>query len=289
MNATVEEKKLNKRLRRETGKAIEDFQMIKEGDRVMVCVSGGKDSFALLDILMQLKEKAPVSFSLHAVHLDQNQPNFPVETIRRYLSEKNISYDIIDEDTYSIVKRVIPEGKTMCGLCSRLRRGILYRYAIEHGVTRIALGHHSDDMMETLFLNMFHGGQLKSMPPKLLSDDRKNIVIRPLAYCREKDIARFAEMRQYPIIPCNLCGSQQHLQRQSIKAMLAEWEKSNPGRVASIFRSLTCVAPSQLADRALFDFEGLEEKSIQTAIRWLPEKGDAINAGSPASPSNITL
>ena len=251
MNATVEEKKLNKRLRRETGKAIEDFQMIKEGDRVMVCVSGGKDSFALLDILMQLKEKAPVSFSLHAVHLDQNQPNFPVETIRQYLSEKNISYDIIDEDTYSIVKRVIPEGKTMCGLCSRLRRGILYRYAIEHGVTRIALGHHSDDMMETLFLNMFHGGQLKSMPPKLLSDDRKNIVIRPLAYCREKDIARFAEMRQYPIIPCNLCGSQQHLQRQSIKAMLAGWEKSNPGRIASIFRSLTCVAPSQLADRAL--------------------------------------
>ena len=289
MNATVEEKKLNKRLRRETGKAIEDFQMIKEGDRVMVCVSGGKDSFALLDILMQLKEKAPISFSLHAVHLDQNQPNFPVETIRRYLSEKNISYDIIDEDTYSIVKRVIPEGKTMCGLCSRLRRGILYRYAVEHGVTRIALGHHSDDMMETLFLNMFHGGQLKSMPPKLLSDDRKNIVIRPLAYCREKDIARFAEIRQYPIIPCNLCGSQQHLQRQSIKAMLAEWEKSNPGRIASIFRSLTCVAPSQLADRTLFDFEGLEEKSIQPAIRWLPEKGDAINSESHASPSNISL
>jgi len=245
--------------------------MIKDGDRVMVCVSGGKDSFALLDILEQLRERAPVSFSLVAVHLDQNQPGFPVDTLRQYLASKTIPFDIIDEDTYSIVKRVIPEGKTMCGLCSRLRRGILYRYASEHGMNRIALGHHSDDMMETLFLNMFHGGQLKSMPPKLRSDDGKNIVIRPLAYCREKDIARYAHIRGYPIIPCNLCGSQEHLQRQSVKAMLGEWEKSHPGRIASIFRSLTHVAPSQLADRRLFDFDGLEVAQEPSAIRWLPE------------------
>ncbi len=269
MTQSVDEKKLGKRLRRETGRAIQDFQMIGEGDRVMVCVSGGKDSFILLDVLEQLRHRAPISFSLRAVHLDQNQPGFPVETLREYLVSRGIPFDIIDEDTYSIVKRVIPEGKTMCGLCSRLRRGILYRYACNHGMNRIALGHHSDDMIETLFLNMFHGGQLKSMPPKLRSDDGRNIVIRPLAYCREADLARYAKIKEYPVIPCNLCGSQKHLQRQAIKGMLTDWEKSHPGRIASIFRALTQVAPSQLADRTLFDFSALE--TTASDHRWLPE------------------
>ena len=269
MNSSVDEKKLSKRLRREVGRAIQEFQMIGEGDSVMVCVSGGKDSFVMLDVLERLRHRAPVSFSLRAVHLDQNQPGFPVETLRSYLADRDVPFDIIDEDTYSIVKRVIPEGKTMCGLCSRLRRGILYRYARENGMSRIALGHHSDDMIETLFLNMFHGGQLKSMPPKLRSDDGHNIVIRPMAYCREADLARYAQIREYPVIPCTLCGSQAHLQRQAIKTMLGDWEKVHPGRIASIFRSLAHVAPSQLADRSLFDFAALEAQT--TEHRWLPE------------------
>jgi|TARA_B100001964_G_scaffold167115_1_gene183524 tRNA 2-thiocytidine biosynthesis protein TtcA len=283
MKKPIDDNKLSKRLRRETGRAIEDFQMIGEGERIMVCVSGGKDSFTLLDILERLRHRAPVSFTLRAVHLDQNQPGFPVDTLREYLETTGIPYDVIDEDTYSIVKRVIPQGKTMCGLCSRLRRGILYRYAREQGMTRIALGHHRDDMIETLFLNMFYGGQLKSMPPKLLSDDRHNVVIRPLAYCRETDITRYAQMRGYPIIPCNLCGSQDHLQRQAIKTMLAGWEKTHPGRMASIFRSLTQVAPSQLADRDLFDFTALDTPA--KPHHWLPEGRNVQWGNDTGSPT----
>ena len=277
MKTSINDNKLSKRLRRKTGQAIEDFQMIGEGERVMVCISGGKDSFTLLDILKRLRQRAPISFALRAVHLDQNQPGFPVETLREYLKTTGVPFDVIDEDTYSIVKRVIPEGKTMCGLCSRLRRGILYRYARENGMTRIALGHHRDDMIETLFLNMFYGGQLKSMPPKLLSDDGNNVVIRPLAYCTEADITDYSRLHEFPLIPCNLCGSQDHLQRQAIKQMLAGWEKSRPGRMASIFRSLTHVAPSQLADRNLFDFTALD--SHQKFSQWLPEGVNQHPAG----------
>lgn len=250
--------KLQKRLRRNTGKAIADFNMIEEGDRVMVCLSGGKDSYTMLDILMFLRKQAPVNFELIAVNLDQKQPGFPEHVLPEYLEKVGVPYKIVEEDTYSIVTDKIPEGKTTCSLCSRLRRGILYRTATELGATKIALGHHREDMLETLFLNMFHGGKLKSMPPKLVSDDGKQMVIRPLAYCSEKDIARYAEMVEFPIIPCNLCGSQENLQRKVIKEMIAGWDKQFPGRVESMFRALQNVTPSHLADPKLFNFSDLK-------------------------------
>ncbi|GHC16104.1 tRNA 2-thiocytidine biosynthesis protein TtcA [Kushneria pakistanensis] len=252
--------KLQKRLRRHVGNAIIDYAMINEGDRVMVCLSGGKDSYTMLEILRNLQRNAPVNFELVAVNMDQKQPGFPEHVLPEYLAEQGVEYHIVERDTYSIVKEKVPEGKTTCGLCSRLRRGTLYGFAEEIGANKIALGHHRDDMLETLFLNMFFGGSLKSMPPKLLSDDGKNIVIRPMAYCSEADIARFAEAMAFPIIPCNLCGSQENLQRQVVKEMLADWERKHPGRVDTMFKALTNVAPSQLADRDLFDFHGLEEK-----------------------------
>src|SRR5580700_525183 len=232
--------------------------MIADGDHVMVCLSGGKDSYTLLDILLSLQRSAPVHFDITAVNLDQKQPGFPAEVLPRYLTELGVPFHIIEQNTYAVVKRVIPDGKTMCGLCSRLRRGALYRYAAQNGITKIALGHHRDDIVETLFLNMFFGGKLKSMPPKLLSEDRRHIVIRPLAYVEERAIARYAAARDFPIIPCTLCGSQTHLQRVAVKAMLQDWELKYPGRLESIFSSLQNVAPSQLADPALFDFAGLE-------------------------------
>lgn len=249
--------KLQKRLRSGVGRAIADYNMIEAGDRVMVCLSGGKDSFTMLSILMSLQKSAPIDFELIAVNLDQKQPGFPEHVLPEYLESLGLEYYIVDRDTYSIVKSKIPEGKTTCGLCSRLRRGTLYSFAEDIKATKIALGHHKDDIVETMFLNMFHGSKLSAMPPKLLSDDKRNIVIRPLAYCREKDILRFAEIMEYPIIPCNLCGSQENLQRQAIKGMLQEWERQHPSRIEAIFSSLQNVAPSQLADRELFDFESL--------------------------------
>jgi tRNA 2-thiocytidine biosynthesis protein TtcA len=251
--------KLQKRLRRLVGEAIADYRMIEDGDRVMVCLSGGKDSYTLLDILLSLRLNAPVSFDIVAVNLDQKQPGFPEHVLPDYLTGRGIPFHIIEQDTYSIVKRVIPEGKTTCGLCSRLRRGLLYRYAAENGITKIALGHHRDDILETFFLNLFHGGTIKAMPPKLLSDNRRHIVIRPLAYCKEKDIEAYARIRAFPLIPCNLCGSQQNLQRMAMKEMLRSWEKQHPGRLETIFTALQNVAPSQLADRSLFDFANLEQ------------------------------
>ncbi len=252
-----ENNKLNKRLCRLVGQAIGDFNMIEEGDKVMVCLSGGKDSYALLDILMTLRERAPISFDIIAVNLDQKQPNFPAHVLPDYLSKLGIPFHIENQDTYSIVKRVIPEGKTTCSLCSRLRRGILYRVADELGATKIALGHHRDDIMETFFLNMFFGSKLKGMPAKLQSDDGKHIVIRPLAYVSEEDTERYAAVKQFPIIPCDLCGSQENLQRKQIKGMLREWEKKFPGRVDNIFSSLSTVVPSHLMDRNQFNFADL--------------------------------
>ena len=249
--------KLHKRLRKNVGSAIADFNMIEEGDKVMVCLSGGKDSYTLLDILMYLQKIAPIHFDIVAVNLDQKQPGFPEHVLPEYLQKINAPFHIIENDTYSVVKRVIPEGQTTCSLCSRLRRGSLYGYAKEKGITKIALGHHRDDILETFFLNIFYAGKLKAMPPKLLSDDGQNIVIRPLAYCKEKDIEAYAELKQFPIIPCNLCGSQENLQRQMMKKMLENWDKAFPGRLETIFSSLQSVAPSQLADTQLFDFIGL--------------------------------
>jgi tRNA 2-thiocytidine biosynthesis protein TtcA len=249
--------KLAKRLRHQVGQAIADFNLIEDGDRVMVCLSGGKDSYALLDILLKLQAKAPVRFDLVAVHLDQKQPGYDADVLPAYLRGIGIPFHVIEQDTYSVVKRVIPEGRTMCSLCSRLRRGALYEFAAGQGFTKIALGHHRDDIIETLFLNLFHQGTLKAMPPKLRSDDGRNVLIRPLAYCAEDDIAEYAALCGFPVMPCNLCGSQENLQRKAIKAMLAGWEKSHPGRSESIFRALRKVEPSHLADTALFDFAGL--------------------------------
>ena len=250
--------KLQKRLRRLAGEAIVDYNMIEDGDRVMVCLSGGKDSYTMLELLMSLQKSAPISFELVAVNLDQKQPGFPEHVLPQYLDALGIEYYILERDTYSVVKRVIPEGKTTCGLCSRLRRGTLYGFAEEIGAQKIALGHHRDDIVETLFLNMFFQGSLKAMPPKLLSDDGKNVIIRPLAYCKESDIERFAQARAFPIIPCNLCGSQDHLQRVQVKEMLAQWEREYPGRVETIFKAVGNISPSQLADRDLFDFASLK-------------------------------
>jgi len=272
--------KLTKRLQSNTGRAITDFNMIGEGDRVMVCLSGGKDSFTLLDVLMESQKRAPVQFDLIAVNLDQKQPGFPEHVLPEYTHKIGIPFHVIEQDTYSVVKRVIPEGKTTCGLCSRLRRGALYSFAKENGITRIALGHHRDDIIETLFLNLFNGGRIKAMPPKLLSDDGEHVVIRPLAYCSEEDIIRYADTRRFPIIPCNLCGSQPNLQRQAIKEMFTLWKEQHPGRIENIFRAIAHVSPSQLADRELFDFINLgteqpwteENSSRLRVLRDSPER-----------------
>lgn len=287
MDARAEQKhqyarnKLVKRLQRQIGQAIGDFNMIEEGDRVMVCLSGGKDSFTMLDILLELRRRAPVHFELIAVNLDQKQPGFPEHVLPGYLQQLGVPFHVVEQDTYSVVKRVIPDGKTTCGLCSRLRRGALYRFASENGITRIALGHHRDDIIETLFLNLFNGGRIKAMPPKLLSDDGRHVVIRPLAYCSEDDISRYAASRDFPIIPCNLCGSQPNLQRQAIKEMLAGWKKKHPGRIENIFRAISHVSPSQLADQELFDFRNLGTRTgaASGTLDWIlptqsrPESG----------------
>ena len=265
MSAVVERpsntfKRLQARLRGLVGKAIEDYSMIADGDRVMVCLSGGKDSYTLLDVLLSLQRSAPVRFELVAVNLDQKQPGFPAHVLPEYLGALGVPFDVLEQDTYSVVKRVVPEGRTMCGLCSRLRRGRLYRYAAENGITKIALGHHRDDIVETLFLNLFFGGKMKAMPPKLLSEDGRHVVIRPLAYVPEREIERYARARQFPIIPCRLCGSQENLQRVAVKKMLADWEREHPGRTETIFSALRNVAGSHLADPSLFDFAGLDQR-----------------------------
>ena len=281
--------KLNKRLRRNVGQAIMDYNMIVDGDRVMVCLSGGKDSYTMLDMLMQLQQKAPVKFELFAVNLDQKQPGFPEHVLPDYLTSVGVPFHILEQDTYSVVKRVIPEGKTMCSLCSRLRRGALYRYAEEQGFTKIALGHHRDDIIATFFLNLFHGGKLSAMPPKLLSDDGKNVVIRPLAYCREQDLIDYADMKQFPIIPCTLCGSQENLQRKQIKGLMREWEKKFPGRVDNIFSALSTVVPSHLMDRDLFGFAGLTasgqaDANGDIAFDEEPCGTGAVSGGQPGMP-----
>ena len=277
-----ENNKLHKRLCRLVGQAIGDFNMIEDGDKVMVCLSGGKDSYGLLDILLTLRERAPIQFDIVAVNLDQKQPGFPAHVLPEYLTKTGVPFHIENQDTYSIVKRLIPEGKTTCSLCSRLRRGILYRVADELGATKIALGHHRDDILETFFLNMFFGAKLKSMPPKLQSDDGKHIVIRPLAYVKEADMARWAEIKQFPIIPCDLCGSQENLQRKQIKAMLREWEKKFPGRVENTFSALSTVVPSHLMDRNLFGFGELKATGVAS-----PDGDIAFDEEPCAPPTNI--
>jgi len=279
----LEFNKLQKRLRRLVGTAIVDYNMIEDGDKVMVCLSGGKDSYTMLDILLSLQKTAPISFEIVAVNMDQKQPGFPEHVLPEYLTQLGVPFHIIEKDTYSIVKEIIPEGKTTCGLCSRLRRGTLYSFADEIGATKIALGHHRDDIIETLFLNMFYGGKLKAMPPKLLADNKRNILIRPLAYCSEEDIIAFAEIKGFPIIPCNLCGSQENLQRQVIKDMLHTWEKQYPGRTETLFSAIKNVTPSQLADTNLFNFTDLradknasiedESESCATVETFIPNSG----------------
>ncbi len=268
--AAYETNKLEKRLRRLVGQAIADFAMIAPGDRVMVCVSGGKDSYGLLDLLLRLRAAAPFDFALVAVNLDQRHPGYPERTLPEYLARLGVPHRIVVQDTYSVVKRVVPDGKTMCGLCSRLRRGVLYRVASELGATKIALGHHRDDILETFFLNLFFGGKLKAMPPKLVSRDGRHVVVRPLAYVPERDLAAWAEARRFPIIPCNLCGSQDDLQRAQAKAMLREWERRHPGRVESIFRALTQVVPSHLLDRRLHDFQAVDSEDDSAALGVRP-------------------
>jgi tRNA 2-thiocytidine biosynthesis protein TtcA len=271
-------KKLKAELRGSVGKAINDYAMIADGDRIMVCLSGGKDSYTLLDILLSLQRNAPIRFEIIAVNLDQKQPGFPAEVLPAYLTGLGVPFRIIEQNTYAVVKRVIPDGKTLCGLCSRLRRGALYNFAANNGITKIALGHHRDDIVETLFLNMFFGGRLKAMPPKLLSEDRRHIVIRPLAYVAERSIARYAAARRFPIIPCTLCGSQTHMQRLAVKEMLKGWESKFPGRVEAIFSSICNVAASQLADPALFDFAGLEQRMVNSKC------GELESIAADASP-----
>ncbi len=279
-------RRLQARLRGLVGKAIDDYSMIAEGDRVMVCVSGGKDSYTLLDVLVSLQRSAPIRFELVAVNLDQKQPGFPAQVLPEYLRSHGVRFEIIEQDTYSVVKRVIPEGRTMCGLCSRLRRGRLYRYAAENGITKIALGHHRDDIIETLFLNMFFGGKLKAMPPKLLSEDARHIVIRPLAYVPEREIERYARARNFPIIPCRLCGSQENLQRVAVKRMLEDWEREFPGRTETIFSAMRDVAVSHLADPSLFDFAGLDaqRQAGDAAALQTRNPGTSARALSLSSP-----
>lgn len=274
-------RRLESRLRSQVGKAIEDYDMIAEGDRVMVCLSGGKDSYAMLSLLLALQRAAPVSFELVAVNLDQKQPGFPAHVLPDYLAALGVPFHVLEQDTYSVVRRVIPAGKTTCGLCSRLRRGALYTFAAEQGFNKIALGHHLDDIMETMFLNLFFGGTLKAMPPKLRSDDGRNILIRPLAYCRESELARYATAKSFPLIPCNLCGSQENLQRKEIKAMLADWERRFPGRIESIAAAMANVAPSQLMDAGLFDFGALSAEPVGAPARRIRS---AAASGPSAEP-----
>jgi tRNA 2-thiocytidine biosynthesis protein TtcA len=285
----VEFNKLQKRLRRHIGRAIEDFNMIEDGDKVMVCLSGGKDSYTMLDILLNMQKSAPISFELVAVNLDQKQPGFPEHILPEYLDSIGVAYHIVEKDTYSVVKELVPEGKTTCGLCSRLRRGTLYGFAEEIGATKIALGHHRDDIVETLFLNMFYNGRMKAMPPKLLADDKRNIVIRPMAYCKEADILRYADAKAFPIIPCNLCGSQEKLQRQEVKAMLQGWDKQFPGRIESIFKSITQVSPSQLADTDVFDFVHLSLDRSATQPEYRDDKTVRSSGAKPQGTGAVDL